>query len=127
MFFHGPTSLPSQCKLNILIGATGFSAHIYVPQHRTAPLPETYSTILPPQSIHRDDFMLTQKHLFLILLHFCLTMQILNETPKIHVAASLKFVASIALNLQDQTFLQRQPLPYTTFAQYQHMPALTKL
>jgi len=109
-FFHASTSLPSRCKLNILTGATGFSAHIDVPQHRTAPLPESYSTTLPPQTTHSNHIMLAQKHLFLVLLHFCLTTQILNKTRKVHKSClSLEFATSTAPNLQDQTPLQRQP------------------
>lgn len=38
---------------------------------------------------------------------------------------SLEFAESIALNLQDQTLLQRQP--YTALAQYRYMPELIKL
>lgn len=128
MFFHTPTSLTSQCKLNILTGAPGLSAHMYVPQRSTAPLPEGYSTTFPPQTIHSDHTMLTQKHLFLVLLHFCLTMRILNKTQKVHMFLPLSRVCcKHALNLQGQTLLHHQPWLYTAFSQYRYMPELIKL
>lgn len=72
--------------------------------------------------------MLTQKHLFLILLHFCLTMRILSKTQKVHMSLPLSRACyKHALNLQDQTLLQHQPQPYTAFAQYRLMPELIKL
>lgn len=72
--------------------------------------------------------MLTQKHLFLILSRFCLTMWILSKTQKVHMSLPLSRACyKHALNLQDQTLLQRQPQPYTAFAQYRFMPELIKL
>lgn len=87
---------------------------------------QSYSTILPPQTIHCNHTMLTQKHLFLLPLHFCLTMRILNEIPQVHKLLPLSRVChKHALDLQ--ALLQRQPRLYTTSAQYWFMPDLIKL
>lgn len=125
-FFRAPTSLPTQSKLNILIAATGFSTHTR--NARRAPLPELFNNPPTTNYIHSDHALLTQKHLFLILLHFCLTMQILHKTQRTsHSCLSLQVCCQQALNLQDQILLQRQSKPYSTCAQHSYMPELITL
>lgn len=90
---------------------------------------QSYSTILPPLTIHCDHTMLTQKHLFLLLLHFCLTMWILNTKSHKFTCSwhSLEFATSMPWTHRARLLLQRQPRPYTTFAQYRFMPELIRL
>lgn len=125
MFFHTPTSLPSQWKLNILIGATGYSAHTHTTTQNS-----TTATVIQQYSHHKLYTVTTLCSRRSIFSSFCrLFVRLCKFSTKpqkfICSCLSLEFAASIALNLRDQAPLQRQP--YTALTHYWYMPELIKL